>query len=118
MATAEDGDDLVAFQNVTVISSTATSLFCRVGSRSVWLPRRHTSGRLLCMGDRGTLLIRRRVARDRCLVPPPRTAALPSLGSSMPWRRLVAPLHLVSADREPHPPDQAQRISSRRDESA
>ena len=102
MATVNDGDDLVTFRNVTVISSTATSLFCRVGSRSVWLPRRHLSGKLWGMGDRGTLLIRRWIARDRHLVRSLRTAAVPTLAPSMPWRRLVAPLHLVRADRETH----------------
>jgi hypothetical protein len=98
MATVQDGDDLVTFRNVTVISSTATALFCGIGGRSVWLPRRHVSGRLWCMGDRGTLRVRRWVARDRRLLRAPRTAAVPTVGSAMPWRRLVTPLHLVRAD--------------------
>jgi hypothetical protein len=100
MATADDADDLVPFRNVTLISLTATALFCRVGGKSVWLARRHISGRLRCMGDRGTLLIRRWVARDRRLLRPPGTAAVSALGPSMPWRRLVAQLHLVRADGE------------------
>ena len=46
MATADDADDLMPFRNVTVIGSTATALLCGVGGKSVWLPRRHISGRL------------------------------------------------------------------------
>ena len=95
MATADDADDLVRFRNVTVISSTGTALFCGVGGKSVWLARRHISGRLRCMGDRGTLLIRRWVARDRHLLRPPGTAAVSALGPSVSWRRLVAQLHSV-----------------------
>jgi len=95
MATADDADDLVRFRNVTVISSTGTALFCGVGGKSVWLPRRHISGRLRCMGDRGTLLIRRWVARDRHLLRPPGTAAVSALGPSVSWRRLMAQLHSV-----------------------
>jgi hypothetical protein len=100
MATADDADDLVPFRNVTLISSTATALLCGVGGKSVWLPRRHISGRLRCMGDRGTLLIRRWIARDRHLLRPPGTAAVSAFGPSMPWRRLVAQLHLVRGDGE------------------
>ena len=109
MATADNADDLVPFRNVTVISSTATALFCGVGGKSVWLPRRHISGRLSCMGDRGTLLIRRWVAHDRCLLPPPARAAVSVLKPSMSRRRLSAPLHLVRRDRaatpDGEPPD-------------
>jgi hypothetical protein len=100
MATAADADDLVPFRNVTVISSTGTSLFCGVGGKSVWLPRRHISGRLCCMGDRGTLLIRRWVARDRRLLRASGTAAASVLGPSVARRRLAARLHLVRRDRE------------------
>jgi hypothetical protein len=102
MATADDADDLVPFRNVTLISSTATALFCRIGGKSVWLPRRHIGGRPCCMGDRGTLLIRRWVARDRRLLRPPGTAACSALGPSMSRRRLAAQLHLVRRDRETH----------------
>jgi len=70
MPTADNADDLVRFRNVTVISSTATALFCGVGGKSVWLPRRHISGRLSSMGDRGTLLIRAG-RHDRSLLRPP-----------------------------------------------
>jgi hypothetical protein len=100
MATADDADDLVRFRNVTVISSTGTALFCGVGGKSVWLPRRHISGRLRCMGDRGTLLIRRWVAHDRRLLRPPGTGVVSALGPSVSWRRLAAQLHLVRRDRE------------------
>ena len=99
MATADNADDLVPFRNVTVISSTATALLCGVGGKSVWLPRRHISGRLSCMGDRGTLLIRRWVARERCLLRARGRAAVSPLGPSMARRRLASPLHLVRRDR-------------------
>jgi hypothetical protein len=95
MATADDADDLVPFRNVTVISSTGSALLCGVGGKSVWLPRRHISGRLRCMGDRGTLLIRRWVARDRRLLRPLRTGAVSALGPSLLRRRLAGQLHLV-----------------------
>ena len=99
MAMVDDGDDLVTFRNVRIISATASSLFCGIAGRNVWLPRRHVSGRLCCLGDRGTLLIRRWVARDRKLIHPLAVAPDPPLGPSMPWRRLLAPLHLVRAPR-------------------
>jgi hypothetical protein len=119
MATADDADDLVPFRNVTVISSTATALLCGVGSKSVWLPRKHTSGRLRCMGDRGTLLIRRWVARDRRLVPPHGTALVSALGPSKRWRRLVTQLRLLRSRSPANVPlhafafAPAQRIVSR-----
>ena len=112
MATADDADDLVRFRNVTVISSTGTALFCGVGGKSVWLPRRHISGRLRCMGDRGTLLIRRWIARDRHLLRPSGTAAGSVLAPSMARRRLAARLHLVRRDGETHlAPDDGFRAS-------
>jgi hypothetical protein len=101
MTTADDADDLVPFRNVTIISSTGSALLCGVGGKSVWLPRKHTSGRLWCMGDRGTLLIRRWVARDRRLVSPRGPAAVSALGQSKPWRRLATQLRL--APRLPRP---------------
>jgi hypothetical protein len=67
MAT-DDADDLVPFLDVRVIRSTALALLCRIGDRSVWLPRRHLSGKLWCTGDRGKLFIRRGLARDRELI--------------------------------------------------
>jgi len=63
-----DADDLVAFEDVKVIRSTAPALYCRIGEKSVWLPRWHISGKLWCTGDRGTLFIRRWLARDRKLI--------------------------------------------------
>jgi len=74
----DDADDLVAFEDVRVIRSTAPALLCAIGDRHVWLPRRHISGKLWCTGDRGKLFIRRWVARDRRLNDPHgATAALP-----------------------------------------
>ena len=67
MAT-ENADDLVPFKDVRVIRSTAPALLCRIGEKSVWLPRWHISGKLWCTGDRGKLFIRRWVARDRNLI--------------------------------------------------
>lgn len=64
----EDADDLVAFQDVRVIRSTAPALLCRIGPKSVWLPRRHISGKLWCAGDRGRLYVRRWLARERELI--------------------------------------------------
>src|SRR4029077_4417258 len=66
--TTDGADDLVAFQDVRIISATAPALLCRIGGRNVWLPRRHISGKLWCNGDRGKLFIRRWVARDRHLI--------------------------------------------------
>jgi hypothetical protein len=61
-------DDLVPFLEVGISRSTAPALLCRIGDRSVWLPRRHLSGTLWCTGDRGKLVIRRWLARDRALI--------------------------------------------------
>ena len=94
-------DELVAFANVRVIRSTAPALFCGIGGKRVWLPRRHISGRISCRGDRGSLLIRRWVARDRCLldVSGSPTAALPSASQSR--RRLASSPQLVRRERGP-----------------
>ena len=67
MAT-DKADDLVPFEDVTVIRSTAPTLLCRIGEQSVWLPRWHVSGKLWRTGDRGKLFIRRWIARDRNLI--------------------------------------------------
>ena len=98
MAT-DDADDLVTFRDVRVIRSTAPALLCRIGNRSVWLPRWHVSGKLSCTGDRGKLLIRRWVARERHLIDldgaaiaPPETATLRP--------PVPAQLHLVRKDRD------------------
>ena len=101
MAT-DDADDLVLFQDVRVISSTAPALLCQIGGRSVWLPRRHIAGKLWCTGDRGKLFIRRWVALDRHLMDPPRTVAVLSLVPSPSCRRLPSQLHLVRGDRGRH----------------
>ena len=92
----DDADDLVLFQDVKVIRSTAPALFCRIGERCVWLPRGHISGKLWCTGDRGKLFIRRWVARDRNLIDE-QGAAIRSLVPSL--SRLPTPLHLVREDR-------------------
>jgi len=102
MAT-DDADDLVPFQEVRVIRSTAPALLWGIGEKSVWLPRRHIGGRLSSMGDRGTLLIRRWVAHDRSLLRPPARVAVSVLRPSMSRRRLAAPLHLVRRDRAATP---------------
>ncbi len=91
-----DADDLVPFEDVKVIRSTAPALFCRIGEKSVWLPRWHISGKLWCTGDRGKLFIRRWVARDRRLIDAQGAAVrlpVPSLS------RLPAALHVVQRDR-------------------
>ncbi len=90
----DDGDDLVPFQNVRVIRSTAPALLCEIGDKCVWLPRRHISGKLWCTGDRGKLFIRRWVARDRRLIDPD-GAAISSLEPSISRRRLPGQLHLL-----------------------
>jgi hypothetical protein len=97
-----DADDLVPFQDVRVIRSTAPSLLCLIRGRSVWLPRGHISGKLWCTGDRGKLFIRRWVAQDRNLLdlhgaalgPPP-----PLFSRPLPAGPL---LHLVRSERSAH----------------
>jgi hypothetical protein len=84
---ADDADDLVAFQDVRVIGATAVALLCRIGDRSLWLPRRHISGKLWCTGDRGKLFIRRWLARDRQLIDL-HGVAISSLTPSTPPGRL------------------------------
>jgi hypothetical protein len=95
-----DADDLVAFEDVRVIRATAPALLCRVGGRSVWLPRAHISGKLWCTGDRGKLFIRRWVARDRHLIDV-HGAAIASPVRSVPRLQPPGSLHLVRRDREP-----------------
>ena len=102
MAT-ENADDLVPFQDVRVIRSTAPALFCRIGEKSVWLPRGHISGRLWCTGDRGKLFIRRWVARDRHLIDllgAVIVSPAPALSPSRP--RPSRQLHMVPRDRNTH----------------
>ena len=66
----ENADDLVAFHHVRVIRAAALSLFCAIADKRVWLPRQHIKGHLWKRGDRGTLQIRRWVARERHLNDP------------------------------------------------
>src|SRR5262245_64291630 len=99
MATGS-ADDLVPFLNVRVIRSTVPALLCRIGQKSVWLPRGHISGRLWCVGDRGKLLIRRWGARDRHLIDPTGAViASPAVSPSPPPQ--PGQLRIVRADRLP-----------------
>ena len=91
-----DADDLVPFQDVRVIRSTAPALLCRIGEKSVWLPRWHISGKLWRTGDRGKLFIRRWVARDRNLIDAEGAAIRSSVPSLL---RLPAALRLVRRER-------------------
>jgi len=97
MVTDDDGDDLVPFQDVRVIRSTPPALFCRIGQKSVWLPRSHISGKLWCTGDRGKLFIRRWVARDRNLIEAADAAICPPV---QPLSRLSTALHVVRRHRD------------------
>src|SRR5262245_1415090 len=98
--TVENADELVLFQAVRVIRSTAAALLCRIGDRSVWLPRGHISGTLRCTGDRGKLFIRRWVARDRQLIDPEGLAISP-LAASTPRPQVPGRLYLVRRGRYP-----------------
>lgn len=91
-------DDLLMFPDVRVLRSTAPALLCRIGERSVWLPRGHICGKLWSAGDRGKLFIRRWIARDRRLIDPDGTA-IPFFAESRPSLPLSVPLHLVRRDR-------------------
>jgi hypothetical protein len=91
MAT-DSSDDLVLFQDVRVIQSSGPALLCRIGERSVWLPRGHISGKLWCTGDRGKLFVRRWVALDRHLIDAQGAAIRPPVAARSP---LPAVLHLV-----------------------
>ena len=97
----DDADALVAFPDVRVLRSTAPALLCRIGEKSVWLPRGHISGKLWRAGDRGKLFIRRWVARDRHLIDL-HGAAITSLAPSISRSRLPVQLHLVRRDRGEH----------------
>ena len=100
MAT-DDAEGLVAFQDVRVIRSTAPALLCRIGERSVWLPRGQLSGKLWCTGDRGTLFIRRWVARDRHLIDL-HGAAITSPAPARARVRRPVQLHLVRSEPDAH----------------
>ena len=92
---ADDGDELMAFQNVRVIRSTAPALLCEIGDRRVWLPRRHISGKLWCRGDRGKLFIRRWVAHDRHLIDPHGADAVAPVEPAISRRGPFGQLHVV-----------------------
>lgn len=62
-----DAQDLVPFRDVLVIRSTAPALFCRIGTRRLWLLRSQISGKLWKTGDRGRLFVRRSVVVDQGL---------------------------------------------------
>ena len=93
MATEDtNADDLVPFQDVRVIRSTAPALLCRIGEKNVWLPRSHISGKLWCTGDRDKIFIRRWVARDRNLIDAHGAVVRPSVAS---LSQLPSALHVV-----------------------
>jgi hypothetical protein len=100
--TVDNADDLVPFQDVKVIRSTAQALLCGIGSKHVWLPRGHISGKLWCTGDRGTLFVRRWVAHDRGLIAQPWTDAVSPAEPSISRRRVPGRLYLVRGDRDAH----------------
>lgn len=93
----ENPDELVLFEDVRIVKSTATALLCRIGKRTVWVPRNHLAGKLRRRSDRGQLFIRRWVARDRRLIKGDK-AAISSLSQSIS-RTPSTRLHLVRADR-------------------
>jgi len=97
----DDADALVAFPDVRVLRSTAPALLCRIGEKSVWLPRGHISGKLWCTGDRGKLLIRRWVARDRHLIDL-HGAAITSPAPARARVRRPLQLHLVRSELDAH----------------
>ena len=97
--TVDDADDFVPFQDVRVIRSTAPALLCGIRDKRVWLSRAHISGKLWCTGDRGTLFIRRWVARDRRLIDPQEPDAVPLPEQSISQRRFPGRLRMVRADR-------------------
>jgi hypothetical protein len=90
MVTIRNPDELVAFPDVRVIGSTVADLLCRIRGRCVWLPRRHISGKLWQIGDRGKLFIRQWVALDRNLIDLHGTRVLALSPATSPAR-----LHLV-----------------------
>lgn len=96
MVTTGNPDEFVAFPDVRVIGSTVAALLCRVRGRCVWLPRRHISGKLWRIGDRGKLFIRQWVALDRHLIDLHGARVL-ALAPAMSPARSPARLYLVRA---------------------
>jgi hypothetical protein len=90
-------DELLQFNHVRVMRSTGAALLCAIGDKIVWLPRNHISGSLWCAGDRGKLLIRRWIARDRCLIDPCSAGPASSLAHSASHQQPCR-LHLVRTD--------------------
>ena len=93
----ERPDDLVAFQDVRVIRSTAPALLCWIAGKTVWLPRGHIAGKLWCTGDRGKLFVRRWVARDRHLID---LRDAPTVQAPAQTPAAAAQLYLVREDRK------------------
>jgi hypothetical protein len=96
----DDGNEFVLFQDVRVIRAAASALLCRIANRSVWLPRGHIVGKLCSTGDRGTMFVRRWVARDRHLIDLD-GVAIPSPAPSISRPRLPVRLRLVRREAEP-----------------
>jgi len=90
----DDANDLVEFQDVRVIETSGPALLCRIGNRTVWLSRRHISGKLWCSGDRGKLFVRRWLARDLQLIDQ-RGEQISPLASSIARPRPPGRLHSV-----------------------
>lgn len=88
-------DDLVPLLDVRIVRASAPALLCRIGEKTVWLPRDQVSGKLWCTGDRGKLFVRRRIARKLHLIDL-HGAAILSLAPSPPRRPVV--LHVVRRD--------------------
>ena len=103
-----DVDDLVLFQDVRILRSTGPALLCRIGDKSVWLPRFHVSGKLWCTGDRGKLFVRRWVARDRRLIGPVGVTAVSSVAATISPRHLPVRLRIVRRDPRARHADQGQ----------
>ena len=79
----EESDDLVLFHDVRVIRTTQPALLCQIGTKAVWLPRAHVSGKLWQAGDRGKLFIRSWVVREQNLMPPPVLTTQPRRATSL-----------------------------------
>jgi hypothetical protein len=90
MVSDGDGDELLLFKGVRVLAATAGALRCLIGDRRVWLPRQHIKGLLLCRGDRGPLLVRRWIARDRALpIPATVSVACQPMRLAHHWAKLA-----------------------------
>jgi hypothetical protein len=94
-------DELVAFERVRVVTSTAAALQCAIGDKRVWLPREHIKGRLWSRGDCGTLLVRRWIALDRQLRVPDVAAAVHVVCRGTPSPQATRRLRLLPPS--PHP---------------